>query len=162
MVGFALLLSGFAAAGNAQRMDWGGDGLPYNDVERAGGIEYVSGGIGIEAEGRLRQFAKDHGYNVKLLFTLNAGNYLADVDVTVKNQRGETLVRDVSDGPYLFAKMPSGSYTVTATHGGKTETRRINVGSGGMRTAHFRWPANPETDFTFASSGYPVRGSGGS
>jgi hypothetical protein len=126
------------------------DGLPYNTVERAGNIEYVTGGIGEEAEQRLGAFATEHGYNLKLLFTLNAGNYVADVDVTLKDHGGRTLVQDVADGPFLLAKVPAGLYTVVATYSGKTESRKIRVGTSGLRVAQFRWPADPQTDFTFA------------
>lgn len=162
LLGVALVLSGFAGSGHAQYGPRDHDGLPYNNVQRTGGIEYVAGGIGFEAEERLRKFAKERGYNLELLFTLNSGNYVADVDVAVTGKAGWMLVRAVADGPYLFAKMPPGSYVVTATYAGKSETRTVTVGDRGMRTEHFRWPVNPETDFTFGRSGYPARGTSGS
>ena len=162
LAGIALALSTFAGTGHAQHAAKDADGLPYNQVERVGSIEYLTGGIGSEAEERLHAFAKAHGYNMQLLFTLNAGNYVTDVDVEVKNERGETVVRDVADGPYFLAKVPPGSYSVTATYEGESETRKISVGDRGMRVAHFRWPADPATDFTFARSGAATRGTSGS
>jgi hypothetical protein len=146
------LLAAFTMAGSAHAYDTAkkADGLPYNAVERAGNIEYVTGGIGEEAEHRLQAFAKERAYNLKLLFTLNAGNYVADVDVALKDQSGRTLVSDTADGPFFFAKVPAGLYTVVATYDGKTETRKVRVGTNGTRVAQFRWPADPHTDFTFA------------
>jgi hypothetical protein len=122
------------------------DGLPYNDIERTSdGIEYVTGGIGVEAQERFSELAKDR-FNLKLVFTLNEGNYIADVNVAVKDARGGTVVEEMADGPYFLAKIPRGRYTVTATYDGKTVTRTMQVGDG-LRTAYLRWPSNPATDF---------------
>ena len=120
-----------------------------DDVERAGNVEYVSGGIGIEEQQQLNAFARNEGYNLKLVFTLNAGNYLSDIDVQLRDRQGATVLRDVSDGPFFVAKVPQGSYTVTATHDGQSRSRTIRVGSDAMRTAYFRWPAGPDTGITF-------------
>ena len=45
------------------------------------GVTYVTGGAGTEAVDRLRAMEKD--FNLKLVFALNNGEYLADVDVSV-------------------------------------------------------------------------------
>lgn len=113
-----------------------------------GGIAYVSGGIGADAEEKLR--AQRSEYNLMLVFTLNEGNYLADVKVTLADARGSTLVEHVADGPYFLAKLPPGQYSVTAIYEGKAQTRRVSVGSKGLTTAHLRWPSNPATDFVIA------------
>ena len=119
------------------------------DVERAGNIEYITGGVGTSEQQQVNAFAQDHNYNLKLVFTLDAGNYLADVDVVLRNQRGETLVHDVADGPMLVAKVPQGTYTVTASYNGATRSQTVRVGQDGLRTAYFRWPAGPDTGITF-------------
>src|SRR5687768_12563690 len=54
------------------------------------GVEYVSGGIGENAQQQLNERAKD--FNLKLVFTLNEGNYIADVNVAVKDAKGRTVV----------------------------------------------------------------------
>jgi hypothetical protein len=121
------------------------DGLPYVDIERTTtGISYVTGGIGVGEQERLNELTS--GYNLKLVFTLEEGNYLADVNVAVKDSRGRTSVQDVADGPFFFAKMPAGQYTVAATYDGKTVTRKVNLG-GGLHTEYLRWPSNPLTDY---------------
>ncbi len=84
--------------------------------------------------------------NLKLVFTLNEGNYVAGVNVGVTDGKGMTVVEDVADGPFFMAKLPAGNYTVTATYEGKTVTRKVQVGSRGMRTENFHWPSNPQTD----------------
>ena len=107
-------------------------------------VPIISGGIGFDDQ----QFvaAREREYNLKLLFTLNEGNYISDVDVVIQDAGGRTLAQHETSGPFMLAKLPSGSYNVVATYEGKRQTRRVNVGAG-LRTEQFRWPSNPSTDF---------------
>jgi hypothetical protein len=120
---------------------------PVNVEKTSNGIEYVSGGVGEDALAQLNERAKD--YNLKLVFTLNEGNYLADVDVAVKDSSGRTVVQDLAEGPIFMAKLPAGQYTVAATYEGRTTTRKLKVGKA-LRTEYLRWPSNPETDMPLA------------
>lgn len=110
----------------------------------AGGILYVSGGIGETEQQQLRAHEAD--YNLKLIFTLTEGNYLADVNVVVSDAKGGKLVEHQAGGPFFMAKLPAGRYTVAATYEGKTVKRNVQVGGKGLRTEYLRWPSNPETD----------------
>jgi len=110
----------------------------------AGGIDFVSGGIG-EAE-QQQLLAHEGEYNLKLVFTLMEGNYVADVKVTVKNSAGQSVVEHVAGGPFFLAKLPAGRYTVSATYEGRTVTRQVRVSEKPLRTEYLRWPSNPETD----------------
>jgi hypothetical protein len=99
--------------------------------------------VGIDAQDRINQRAKD--FNLKLIFTLTEGNYVADVGVAVKDAKGRTVLEDTAEGPFFLAKLPAGQYTVAATYEGRTVTRKLQVGKG-LRTEYLRWPSNPETD----------------
>ena len=112
-------------------------------------VYYVSGGVGEDSVERLNARARD--FNLKLVFTLNEGNYLADVDVVIVDARGAKLIEHTADGPFFFAKLPAGQYSVTATNEGKAVTRKVMVGASNLRTEHFRWPANPQIDNTIPS-----------
>ena len=113
-----------------------------------GSIPHVSGGIG---EGEQQQLlARQRDYNLKLVFTLNEGNYIADVNVAVKDKAGKTVLEDVSGGPFFLAKLPAGQYSVIATYDGKAVTRKVSVG-GGLHTEQFRWAANPQVDYVSRS-----------
>jgi hypothetical protein len=108
-------------------------------AKRGDTIAYVSGGVAEDSRDRMNSMARD--FNLKLVFTLNEGNYLASVPVRITDSRGRVVVEDVSEGPFFMAKLPAGTYTVTATNDGKTQTRRVQVGNG-LRTEHLRWPAS--------------------
>jgi hypothetical protein len=109
------------------------------------GMYYVSGGVGEDSVGRLNARARD--FNLKLVFTLNEGNYLTDVNVVIVDAKGAKLIEHTAEGPLFFARLPAGQYSVTATNEGKAVTRKVTVGASNLRAEYFRWPANPETDF---------------
>ncbi|MBI4194317.1 MAG: carboxypeptidase regulatory-like domain-containing protein [Betaproteobacteria bacterium] len=107
-------------------------------------VSFISGGVGLDSEERLK--AREKEFSLKLVFTLIEGNYVADVGVKVADAAGRTLVEHVADGPFFLAKLPAGSYSVTATHEGRTHSRKVKVAER-LRTEYFRWPSNPQTDF---------------
>ncbi|HKA45465.1 MAG TPA: carboxypeptidase-like regulatory domain-containing protein [Burkholderiales bacterium] len=118
--------------------------MPAEQGRSGDRIAYVSGGVGDDSSDRMASLARE--YNLKLMFTLTEGNYLADVSVVVTDARGNRLIDDVSNGPFFFAKLPPGQYTVAATFDGKTQTRKVNLGKG-MQQAHMSWRGNPPDDF---------------
>jgi hypothetical protein len=122
-----------------------------------GGASAVAGGVGINARDMLASQA-DPDHNVKMVFSLDTGNYLANVDVKVKNARGETVLEGVSEGPWVYAELPPGKYTASATYNGHTVTRSLSAGNSGDRVAHFRWPASVEQSMPSGVS--PILGTG--
>jgi hypothetical protein len=107
-------------------------------------LPFVSGGVGLEAQEELK--AREREFNMKLVFTLVEGNYVADVHVVIRDAGGTTVLDHQAPGPFLMAKLPRGAYTVTATYEGKAQTRKVSVGER-LMTTQFRWPSNPLTDF---------------
>jgi hypothetical protein len=120
----------------------GGIALQSDATQMSGSVPAVSGGVSLNARDNLRSQVPPH--NVKMVFALNTGNYVSDVGVQVKNSAGKMVLDDVSNGPWLYAQLPPGSYTATATYNGKAVTHRFSVGSRGVKTAQFRWPASVE------------------
>ncbi len=131
-----------------------------SDVAKSQG-NAVSGGVSVNARDNLRSQVPPH--NVKMVFALNTGNYLSDVDVKVTDRSGKVVIQDVSNGPWLYAQLPPGSYTATATYNGSAKTHRFSVGKSGVRTAQFRWPASVEQQAGGSAAGEgsgPILGTG--
>ncbi len=111
---------------------------------KSGQVSWVAGGTRTAEIDALA--AQEKGHTLKLIFTLTAGNYLAGVDVKLRDAKGTVVLDQADTGPVLLAKLPPGAYTVTATSEGREQVRKVQVGTG-MRTEYLRWPA---TDKDFA------------
>lgn len=103
----------------------------------AGGVSYVSGGVGTTSIDRLNSLAGD--FNLKLVFALTAGDYLSGVKVTISDAAGKTLLETTSQGPWLLARLAAGNYQVVASFAGHAERRAVSVGSEKLKTVDFRW-----------------------
>ena len=120
----------------------GGIALRTDAKKAHGSAPAVSGGVSLNARDTLR--GSESNANVKLVFALNTGNYVSDVQVKVTDKSGRAVIEDTSNGPWLLARLPAGSYTANATYNGHTVTQKFTVGGKGLRTAQFRWPASVE------------------
>ena len=101
------------------------------------GIPYVSGGIGLDEREALSAIASE--YNLKIVFALKEGNYLADASVLIKDAQGKTVLDAVSDGPWFYARLPAGHYAVTATMMEKANTEKVQIKPAGQSVLHFYW-----------------------
>jgi len=111
-------------------------------------VAVLSGGVGAQEQQALAAREKD--FNLKLVFSVMQGNYLANVAVIVRDAKGQALMEHVAQGPLLLAQLPAGIYQVSATHDGKTVNREIRVSGGRLHTEHFRWRANPREDLAIS------------
>jgi hypothetical protein len=101
------------------------------------GVAFVSGGISEEGVDRLRGMERD--FNLKMVFALSNGEYVADVKVQVVDPSNNVVLDTVTEGPWLLAKLPAGNYQVNATYGRSTERRAVAVAPAALRTVDFRW-----------------------
>lgn len=97
----------------------------------------ISGGIGEESREQLASRARD--YNLKMVFVLVAGNYLSDVNVQITDARGGTVAQHLSQGPWAYARLPAGTYTVKASIGDETQSRKVQVTGRGQKVEYFRF-----------------------
>ncbi|HUH93348.1 MAG TPA: carboxypeptidase-like regulatory domain-containing protein [Casimicrobiaceae bacterium] len=110
-------------------------------AETQGAVTYRTGGIGQSEAAAMRQ--AEPKYPLSLEFAERAGPknwFLANVEVTIKDQHGNTELRTFSDGPFLLARLPNGDYTVTATDNGRSETRHVTIAAGKSEHLMFMWP----------------------
>lgn len=120
-------------------------------VHALGNVPVISGGVGEDSVARLQ--AREKEFNLKLVFALVEGNYLADVGVTISDASGKTLAEHVTDGPIFMARLPAGTYLVTARYSGNAQTRKISVRADRLHTDYLRWPGNPQVDFPGPADG---------
>jgi hypothetical protein len=99
------------------------------------------GGIGEEERQALEA---DPHYNLKVVAANGAGQYIADVDVRVVDERGARVVTARMTGPWLLAELPPGRYRVVGVYDGATQSREVVVGRDGRREVVLRWPDKPE------------------
>lgn len=92
-------------------------------------VTWMSGGIGDDARDEMRKAAPN--YNVHLLFSARAGNYLADIPFKVSAGNGKEIYAGVSEGPLLYLKLQPGAYQIAAQLDGAWQSRRVQVRSSG-------------------------------
>jgi hypothetical protein len=106
-------------------------------LAQSGSVPTVTGGVGIEENQGLRP--QQANFNLKFLFTLLEGDYIADVAVKVADTSGKVVLEQTADGPILMALLPAGSYVATLTYEGVTQTRKLTLRQKGLRTEQVRW-----------------------
>jgi len=119
-------------------------GLP--PVQQSGSVDYLTGGIGVDESTSLD--AESRRWPLTLVFGTAGGrmraDYLADVQVLVRDQRGSTALDVKADGPYLLARLAPGTYDVDAEYGGRTLHRRVVIRSGHPVRTVLLWPASAQ------------------
>ncbi|HET8596895.1 MAG TPA: carboxypeptidase regulatory-like domain-containing protein [Castellaniella sp.] len=135
----ALALAGAACLSPAQAA------LPA--LQHQGGVDYVSGGIGIDESTSFKEAMRD--FPLSMTFDQRApgqgpGDYVADVQVGITDAEGRPVLDATAQGPYLLVRLPDGQYRVKATYQGRTQTREVTI--GGKKPAHlgFSWPEQAE------------------
>lgn len=127
-------LSAFAASALADEVT-----LPPERSQ--GSVTYVSGGIGKDESDAMKQAASRYSLAIEMAAPASPrAQYVADVKIDIRDQRGATVLSTMSDGPMLLANLPPGRYTVTAAKSGTSQQRSIVIGSG----------ARPRVMFSFA------------
>jgi len=92
------------------------------------GISYVNGGVGQEEQSAMRAQRTD--YNLLLTFaTKQSGAYRSDVQLDIMDAKGTTLLSAANSGPMFYAKLPAGTYRISAAAEGKVFKRSVKIGA---------------------------------
>jgi len=96
--------------------------------QQQNGITYINGGVGQEEQTALKSQRAD--YNLLLTFaTKQSGAYRSDVQLDITDAKGTNLLSVANTGPMFFAKLPAGTYRISAAAEGKTFKRTVRIGS---------------------------------
>jgi hypothetical protein len=97
--------------------------------QQQNGISYVNGGVGQEEQDAMR--AQRGSYNLLLTFaTKQSGAFRSDVQLDIADTKGNTVLTAANAGPMFFAKLPAGTYRISAAAEGKTFKRSVRIGNG--------------------------------
>lgn len=104
------------------------------------GVRYLAGGVGIEARKAMRAEARD--YTAMLSFSGGKDeHYLANVDLTVRDQRGAIVFEIARAGPLVYLDLEAGRYRVEARHGKLLRTATLTLDGVGQSAAYLHFPA---------------------
>lgn len=123
---FAFVLSGAAAAQALQ-------------PARQNGIEFITGGVGTDEQAEIAALVQQ-GYSLRATFAeKGSGAFLADVHVVLADAAGRTLVETTTDGPDFIARLPEGTYRISADLAGKRQERSVRVTARRGTRIVFSW-----------------------
>ena len=105
-------------------------------IERSAGIEYVSGGAGLEQRDAIA--AVQSRFALRVVLSGKGGEYIVADSLTVRDSKGE-VVNLSEAGPFVLLNVPPGRYTVEASYQGKTRHADVQVGRE-PRTLNWNWP----------------------
>lgn len=114
-----------------------------SEVKSDNGIRYVSGGVGESERRELDALASE--FNLHLMFaTQGSGEYLSAVQVNILDTHDTPLLTALSKGPWFYAQLSPGRYTVVVTptgHRGEGQTQRqtVNLDGSGRSRLDFYW-----------------------
>jgi hypothetical protein len=67
------------------------------------------------------------------------GHFLGGAAVSVRDLAGKTVFDIDARGPWIFAKLPPGSYTVEATARNVTRKEQVVIGKTDLKRVYLTW-----------------------
>jgi len=111
-------------------------------AQTQGMVTYRSGGIGHDEAQAFAAAASQ--YPLALEFAVKhqpRAEFTAGVHVIIKDAHSKPVLDTRSDGPFLLAKLPTGSYTVVAEWQRQTHTQMVHVNPAKPTHVLFLWTA---------------------
>ena len=114
-------------------------------VQSQGKTEFVTGGIGRDESELMKKEARAW----PLLLELTQARaprpeYISDVQITIKDKSGNTVLDATADGPYMLIRLAPGRYSLDATYESVTLHRDLNLEKGQSRKIALVWPTQKQ------------------
>lgn len=107
-------------------------------IEDYQGVRYVSGGVGEGERAELHSLSNQ--FNLHLLFAMQgSGDYLADVRVNALNSRGDVVLNAESNGPWFFAQLSPGTYTIEVSIPDQLQRQTVRIEGSRQSQLNFYW-----------------------
>jgi hypothetical protein len=114
-------------------------------VQEQNGIQYASGGVGEGEREALETLGPQ--FNLKLVFAGPEGVYLSNIPVVIRDSRGGVVLDTASNGPWFFASLPAGRYTLVAGPPEEVTRRSLSLRAGSRQELVLRFTrAMPEPE----------------
>jgi len=109
----------------------GNGAIPANaiEVQTSGQVTYMTGGISDEEVNMLKAHANE--FNLHVLINTTGGAYLVTDKFHIMDSQSVEVLRVDDAGPYVYAKLTPGTYTIEANEGGEIKTAKISVPAKG-------------------------------
>jgi len=106
---------------------------------------YISGGIGVDEVAEFKALAKD--YPLEMVFVQKADTednnrieeYLAEVQLKIKDAKGNLILDIVTDGPFFLADLPAGKYQIILEHDEVVKTDVVHVSAKKHQRSVYLW-----------------------
>ena len=118
----------------------GNSSLP--PIQSQGQTEFVTGGVGRDES----EAMKKEGRAWPLLLELTQASaprpeYISDVQITIKDKSGNTVLDATAEGPYMLIRLAPGKYSLDATYESATLHRDLKLEKGQNRKVVLVWPS---------------------
>ncbi len=115
---------------------------PLPQVQSQGQAEFITGGVGKDESDAIAQMAGTWPLMLELSqSTARRAEFISDVQITIKDKSGNTVLDMTSEGPYVLVKLPAGKYSLDATYESKTLHRNVSLEKGRSVRLSLMWPA---------------------
>jgi hypothetical protein len=112
-----------------------------------GSVSYVTGGIGTDEAQAMRAAAA--GYPLTLELAAAGGGprdeYISGAEVSIRDSRGAAVLETLTDGPFLLARLPAGSYIVDVDWNGIHKTKTVDVGPERRQHVMLEFPGSADS-----------------
>lgn len=109
----------------------------HMEVMNKNGVTFMSGGVGLDERKEMESTAKD--YNVYVTNADGHGLLTADTTITIHGKKGGELISVSNTGPLFYAKLPPGTYTMTAENGGQHLKRMFTISGNKRKNISLIW-----------------------
>lgn len=106
---------------------------------------YISGGVDSDEVAEFKLLAKN--FLLEAVFVQKADlevnnrieEYLASVNLQIKDAKGNVVVETTTDGPFFLADLPPGKYQISAEHDGIVKNNSVRVVAKKHQRVVFLW-----------------------
>ena len=110
-------------------------------VKSQGQTQFISGGIGKDESEAILQARSSWSLTLELTQAADAkAEYISDVQVTIKDKLGNTVLDTIAEGPYLLVNLSPGKYSVDATYNSVTLHRDLSLQKKPGKKITLTWP----------------------